>query len=156
MKNLKKLRTEHHMSQQQLAEHLYVTQQSIWKYENGQAHPDLDILKRMADFFGVSIDYLVGRTDIPYPAALPPKQCAGIALPDPFSAGAFRPHIGVNAQAGARMNSAHSPQDSAQTAEQPKSGVQAADARLLSAFRALDQTAQSALLHFLEALSRKD
>ena len=40
-----------------------VSQQSINKYENHNIEPDIDTLIRLADYFNVSIDYLVGRTD---------------------------------------------------------------------------------------------
>lgn len=59
MKNLKKLREAHKMSQQKLAEKLFVTQQSIYKYENDLAYPTLDTLKLMSKIFSVSIDYIV-------------------------------------------------------------------------------------------------
>lgn len=59
MKNLKKLREAHGMSQAKLAEQLFITQQSIYKYENDLAYPNLETLKLMSNFFHVSIDYLV-------------------------------------------------------------------------------------------------
>lgn len=59
MKNLKRLREAHGMSQQKLAEELFVTQQSIYKYENDLAYPTLDTLKLMSKIFSVSIDYIV-------------------------------------------------------------------------------------------------
>ena len=65
MKRLKELRKKKGLSQQALADILHVTQQSIYKYENGLAIPELDILIRMAEIFETSIDYLVGNTDIP-------------------------------------------------------------------------------------------
>lgn len=58
--NLKKLRNEYNVSQQQLADVIGVSQQSINKYENHNIEPDIDTLKKMADFFNTSIDYLVG------------------------------------------------------------------------------------------------
>lgn len=63
LKNLKKLRLEKKLSQQALAEKFNITQQSIYKYENGLAEPDLELLKKISCFFGVSIDYLVGNSD---------------------------------------------------------------------------------------------
>lgn len=63
MKNLKKLRTSQHLSQLKLAEHFNLTQQSIWKYENDLAQPDLDTLTKLAKFFNTSVDYLIGNTD---------------------------------------------------------------------------------------------
>ncbi len=64
MKNLKKLREQHNLSQQKLADILLVSQQSIYKYENGITSPDIETLIRMADYFNTSIDYLVEHTDI--------------------------------------------------------------------------------------------
>lgn len=62
MKNLKKLRTENHLSQQQLADLLYITQQSVWKYENGLAEPDIDTLKALAKIFHTGVDEIIGFT----------------------------------------------------------------------------------------------
>lgn len=56
---LKQLRKEYGLSQQQLAEIIGVSQQSINKYENHNVQPDLETLCKMADFFRTSIDYLV-------------------------------------------------------------------------------------------------
>lgn len=41
-----------------------MTQNSISRYETGVRKPDYDTLIQLADYFDVSIDYLVGRTDI--------------------------------------------------------------------------------------------
>lgn len=60
MTNLKQLRTNSGLSQQALAEKFNLSQQSIYKYENELAEPDINTLKEFAHFFGVSIDYLVG------------------------------------------------------------------------------------------------
>lgn len=66
MKNLKELRKQHNLSQQKLADILHVSQQSVYKYENGITSPDIETLIRMADYFNTSIDYLVEHTDIPH------------------------------------------------------------------------------------------
>lgn len=58
--NLKKLRNAYNISQQQLADVIGVSQQSINKYENHNIEPDIETLKTMATFFNTSIDYLVG------------------------------------------------------------------------------------------------
>ncbi len=60
MKNLKTLRLQKKLSQQALAEKLHTSQQSIYKYENHITEPNLDMLKNMADFFDVSVDYIIG------------------------------------------------------------------------------------------------
>lgn len=64
MDNLKKLRVEAGLSQQKLADQLGLTQQSIFSYETGAYEPDLTTLKRLADYFNTSIDYLAGNTEI--------------------------------------------------------------------------------------------
>ena len=56
------LRQKNGISQQQLANALGVSQQSINKYENHNIEPDITLLIAMAEYFGVSIDYLVGHT----------------------------------------------------------------------------------------------
>lgn len=64
MKNLKKLRTEHGLSQQKLADILHVSQQSIYKYEHDITFPDIGTLTAMAEYFNTSVDYIIGITDI--------------------------------------------------------------------------------------------
>ena len=59
--NLKALRKKAGVSQQVLADFLGVSQQSINQYENQAVEPDIYLLSAMADFFHVSIDFLVGR-----------------------------------------------------------------------------------------------
>ena len=62
---LKSLRKKHRMSQTYLAMELGVSQNSISRFETGERRPDYDLLITIADYFKVSIDYLVGRTDNP-------------------------------------------------------------------------------------------
>lgn len=59
---LKELRIRRGISQQQLADSLGVTQQSINKYENHNIEPDIYMLKKMADYFSVSVDFLIGHS----------------------------------------------------------------------------------------------
>lgn len=61
VKNLKKLRSKKGVSQRELANAVMVSQQSINKYENHDVEPDISTLIKMADYFNVSLDYLVGR-----------------------------------------------------------------------------------------------
>ena len=68
MKRIKELRQEKGVTQEKLAEHLKLKQQTISAYENGTNEPDLKVLDKMARFFGVSIDYIVGRSDVRDPA----------------------------------------------------------------------------------------
>lgn len=61
---LRELRTKKGFSQKQLAEMLNVAQNTISQYENGTREPDAATLIKLANFFSVSTDYLLGRTDI--------------------------------------------------------------------------------------------
>lgn len=64
MKHLRELREEKKLSQQKLASIVNVSQQSIYKYENGLAEPDFKTLTDLAKYFDISVDYLIGNTDI--------------------------------------------------------------------------------------------
>lgn len=59
--NLKYLRKEANLTQEQLAEKLNVSRQAVTKWESGQSLPDIQNLKEMADMFGVTMDALVGE-----------------------------------------------------------------------------------------------
>ena len=63
IKNLKKIRNENGISQQQLADVIMVSQQSVNKYENHGVEPDIETLIKIADYFNITIDYLVGRNE---------------------------------------------------------------------------------------------
>jgi len=64
VKNLKLLRDKKGISQQKLADTIGSNQQSIHRYETGDYEPDIQTLTLLADYFEISIDYLVGRTEI--------------------------------------------------------------------------------------------
>lgn len=59
----KQLRKEAGLSQTQLAQKLEITQRKLSYLESGQSEPDMETLCRMADFFDVTTDYLLGRTE---------------------------------------------------------------------------------------------
>lgn len=65
MFRLKELRTSRKISQVKLAMDLNLSQNSISRYENGEREADYDTLVAIADYFNVSVDYLLGRTDNP-------------------------------------------------------------------------------------------
>lgn len=67
MKRLKELRKKKNLSQLQLAMALNLNQNSISRYETGEHEADYKTLILFADFFGVSIDYLLERTNDPTP-----------------------------------------------------------------------------------------
>ena len=56
--NIKKLRAEKGVTQEQLAEHLSITYQSVSKWENNITAPDLYLIPEIAKYFGMSIDKL--------------------------------------------------------------------------------------------------
>ncbi len=62
---LRTLRESINISQSKLAEILGSTQSSINRYENGQATPTVALLRKYADYFDVSMDYIFARCDVP-------------------------------------------------------------------------------------------
>lgn len=60
---IRKLRLEHGLTQEQVGKIIGVKHFSIYSYEKGRACPEMKGLIALADYFDVSMDYLVGRTD---------------------------------------------------------------------------------------------
>ena len=56
---IKKHRTQMNISQEELAEKIYVTRQSISNWENGKTYPDIHSLLLLSSLFGISLDQLV-------------------------------------------------------------------------------------------------
>jgi transcriptional regulator with XRE-family HTH domain len=63
IKNLKALRTGKGLKQEDLAVILGLSRSTITKYENDEREPDFNTLQKIADYFGVSTDFLLGRTN---------------------------------------------------------------------------------------------
>lgn len=61
-KNIQTLRTTKGLTQQQLAEHLNYSDKTVSKWERGESLPDIVVLKMIADYFQVSLDYIVEET----------------------------------------------------------------------------------------------
>ena len=61
---LKELRTEYKISQKDLAEKLGISDRAYRYYEEGKRYPDFQGLLMLADCFQVSLDYLVGRSEV--------------------------------------------------------------------------------------------
>lgn len=71
---LRSLRLENGLTQKELAAKIKSTDKNIWAYEKGLATPPIEIISAYADFFEVSVDYLLGRTDdlgTPVPGSVP-------------------------------------------------------------------------------------
>ena len=67
--NIRSLRIDRGYTQKQIAEYLNVRQNTYSQYEIGVLNFQVDALEKLADFYGVSVDYLLGRTAVkePYP-----------------------------------------------------------------------------------------
>lgn len=65
MENLRKIREKRNINQLKIAMDIGITQESISKYETGNAFPSKEILIKLADYLNCSIDYLLNRTDNP-------------------------------------------------------------------------------------------
>lgn len=66
---IRNLRIDNGYTQQQVADYLNVRQNTYSQYEIGVLRYPVDVIMKLADFYGVSVDYLLGRTDVkePYP-----------------------------------------------------------------------------------------
>ena len=73
---LSRLRTERGLSQDELAEQMFVTRQAVSRWENGETTPNVETLKQLSQFFDVSINTLLGA-----PRQLI-CQCCGMPLED--------------------------------------------------------------------------
>ena len=62
---IKELRKEQHITQIKMAMDLNMSQNTISRYESGEREPGIAELIAIADYFRVSVDYLIGRTDNP-------------------------------------------------------------------------------------------
>ena len=60
---LLQLRKEANLTQKEMAEKLNMNSVTYLHYEKGQREPSLDTLLDFADFFSVSVDFLIGKTD---------------------------------------------------------------------------------------------
>ena len=66
---IRNLRIDGGYTQAQIAEYLNVKQNTYSQYEIGTLNYPIDVLMKLADFYNVSVDYLLGRTGVktPYP-----------------------------------------------------------------------------------------
>ncbi|MEY8414492.1 helix-turn-helix transcriptional regulator [Lachnospiraceae bacterium 62-26] len=61
LRHIKDIREDHDLSQKELAKILNISQRTYSHYENGTRKIPLDVLVELADFYGCSTDYLLGR-----------------------------------------------------------------------------------------------
>lgn len=74
MQKLKELRIERGIQQKELAATLGIGANTLSQYENGKREPDNKTLVKLADYFGVSVDYLLEHTDAPEKQENPPQS----------------------------------------------------------------------------------
>ena len=65
IERLKELQEEHKSLKKDIAAHLGVSIMGFYRYEKGEREPTAPLLIALADYFDVSLDYLVGRSDNP-------------------------------------------------------------------------------------------
>lgn len=62
--NLKKIRQDNGLTQEELAKKINTSRSNIANYENNKNMPSVDILEKLSKVFNCSIDYLLGKSDI--------------------------------------------------------------------------------------------
>ncbi len=83
---LKKLRQDNQMTQEELAQRLYVTRTAVSKWETDKGYPAIDTLKTVSELFGVPVDDLISDDDVTNTRLLDEKRakkfyvCAVVAL----------------------------------------------------------------------------
>lgn len=83
MKNLVLLRQSTGKTQKEIANEIGITDKAYWSYENNRTQPDFDTLIKIADYFDVSLDYLLERPrpyDLPSYATEEQKQLIQLIL----------------------------------------------------------------------------
>ena len=68
-RRIRELRKDHDLSQRDVAAELHMPQSQYWRYEQGYRDIPTDMLMHLADYYGVSVDYILGRTKNPKPYA---------------------------------------------------------------------------------------
>lgn len=71
---LRKARDQKNLIQKEAAEALGISNVVLNRYENDERLPDVDTLGKLAEFYSVTTDYLLGRTDNPKPINLDPED----------------------------------------------------------------------------------
>lgn len=65
---ISELRTKMKLTQEELAKRIGITRAALSHYEKNRREPDYETLQKLADFFDVNVDYLLGRTVDPSPS----------------------------------------------------------------------------------------
>ena len=84
---IRDLRESRRLRQTELAELLGVNQRTYSRYELGEVSVSLEVIDRLADFYGTSVDFLMGRTNRMQPYPRPPQASSQAVRPEPEQAG---------------------------------------------------------------------
>ena len=79
-KNIKLLREKSKLSQDQLAEKLFVTRQTVSNYETGRSRPDVEMLTRIADALDVDVGVVIYGVELPFEQRLERKTLVIVSL----------------------------------------------------------------------------
>lgn len=93
MNNLKNLRKAKGLTQKEVAEFIGISQNNYSYWENEKVKIDNDSLQKLADFFGVTTDYLLGREERSSPAE---QESGGIVIPEKYKDVAVAFHGGAD------------------------------------------------------------
>lgn len=61
--NIKRIRLERNLTQEEIANHIGVSAQSVSKWERGEGYPDIELLPSLANYLGISVDELLGVSE---------------------------------------------------------------------------------------------
>lgn len=79
---IKALRKKAGLTQEELSKKLQIAKSTLGMYEIDKNEPNSEMLNKIADFFDVQVDYLLGRTDDPSPPEKKDKPIQGLAFID--------------------------------------------------------------------------
>ena len=85
MEKLKEIRKSKKISQKEFAEHMNVAQNTVSRWETGERLMDSDTLIKAADFFNVSVDYLLGRAKRSQTITVAQKSAESMRLIDEYT-----------------------------------------------------------------------
>lgn len=99
---IKGLRKKAGLTQQELGDRFGVAKSTICQYENGNSTPNDDIKIAMANYFNVSMDYLMGKTDVPgFDSRTPPVIATKVTEP---GINMFHTYLELSASSQAKIN----------------------------------------------------
>lgn len=82
--NLKKIREERKLTKKELCEKTRISERAYLTYEFGEREPKVSVIEKLADFYGVSTDYLLGRTTVKQMATEQPDLFEVLGLEKSF------------------------------------------------------------------------